>query len=50
MRRLWLDGILQKEVPLSYETVERETSQKNVLSEDFIQAQPYGIIQARLSG
>ena len=23
MRRLWLDGILQKEVPLSCETVER---------------------------
>ena len=33
---LWLDGILQKEVPLSYETVEREASQKNVLSEDSI--------------
>ena len=29
MRRLWLDGILQKEVPMSYETVEREASQKN---------------------
>ena len=36
MRRLWLDGILQKEVPSSYETVEREASQKNVLSEDSI--------------
>ena len=50
MRRLWLDGILQKEVPLSCETVEREASQKNVLSEDSIKPQPYGIIQARLSG
>ena len=29
MRGLWLDGILQKEVPLSYETVEREASRKN---------------------
>ena len=36
MRRLWLDGILQKEVPLSCETAEREASQANVLSEDSI--------------
>ena len=36
MRRLWLDGILQNEVPLSYETVQREASQENVLSEDSI--------------
>ena len=50
MRRLWLDGIFQKEVPLSCETVERKASQKNVLSEDSIKPQPYGIIQARLSG
>ena len=50
MIRLWLDEILQKEVPLSYETIEREASQKKVLSEDSIYPQLYGIIQARLSG
>ena len=28
-KRLWLHGILQKKVPLSYKKVEREASQKN---------------------